>query len=246
MTLALFLPLPQHQELFLLIVRWLHFLAGILWIGMLFFFVLVATPFFRELDAETKPRIYRRLMMPALNWFRWAALVTVLSGLAYWGEIVAGDARNAVAAGFDGASSGPAMGSFFGLWTAVWLFFYLVMKYTKNASVSILAICLATIGAARLYLHLNNHGWESNRLLAIGIGGGIGWVLMLNVWGIVWRVQKRIMRWMEDFAQNGTPIPAEAGPLALQAQITARASFILVIPLLLFMAVASHFPVFGR
>src|SRR5579872_4895852 len=243
---ALFLPLPQHQELFLLVVRWLHFLAGILWIGMLFFFVLVATPFFRDLDAATKPRIYKRLMMPALNWFRWAALVTVLSGLAYWGEVVAGDARNAVAAGYIGASSGPAMGSFFGLWTAVWLVFYLVMKYTKNATTSILAICLATIGAARLYLHLNNHGWESNRLLAIGIGGGIGWVLLLNVWGIVWRIQKRIILWTRAFAEQGTPIPEKAQRMARQSFLVSQISAWLTLPLLFFMGAASHFLILGK
>jgi hypothetical protein len=31
---------------------------------------------------------------------------------------------------------------------------------------------------------MNEHGWESNRLLSIGIGGGLGWIMMLNVWGI--------------------------------------------------------------
>ena len=49
--------------------------------------------------------------------------------------------------------------------------------------------------AGHVYVHLNNHGWESNRLLAIGFGGGIGWLLLLNVWGIVWRIQKRIIGW---------------------------------------------------
>ncbi len=239
MTLLLAAVLPDNHALFLLLVRWLHFLSAFLWIGMLFFFVLVATPFFRELEPETKNRIYRRLMLRALNWFRWAAMVTVLTGLAYWGDIVASDAHNA------SASSGTAMGSFFLLWTLVWLVFYLTMRFTRNATTSILVICLATVAAARGYLYLNHHGWESNRLLAVGIGGGIGWVLLLNVWGIVWRAQKRIMRWTEDFAQNGTAIPAEMPFLALQAQITARASFILAIPLLLFMAIASHYPVFG-
>ena len=41
------------------------------------------------------------------------------------------------------------------------------------------------------------------RLPAIGIGGGLGWFMMLNVWGIVWRMQKRIIRWTEESAAEG-------------------------------------------
>ena len=48
------------------------------------------------------------------------------------------------------------------------------------------------VAASAPFLHLNDHGWESNRLLAIGIGGGMGWVMMLNVWGVIWRTQKRL------------------------------------------------------
>ena len=58
-------------------------------------------------------------------------------------------------------------------------------------------IAIVVVAAAWLYLALNAHGWESNRLLAIGIGGGLGWFMLLNVWGIVWRMQKKIIRWTE-------------------------------------------------
>jgi uncharacterized membrane protein len=100
------------------------------------------------------------------------------------------------------------------------------------------------IGSAWLYLALNAHGWESNRLLAIGIGGGLGWFMMLNVWGIVWRMQKKIIRWTEESAANGTPMPAEAAKLARLAHLAAQTNFVLSFPMLLMMAVASHYPVF--
>ena len=53
-------------------------------------------------------------------------------------------------------------------------------------------------------------GWESNRALAIGIGGGLGWFMMLNVWGIIWRMQKKMIRWTEDNVTKGTALPPEA------------------------------------
>ena len=96
------------------------------------------------------------------------------------------------------------------------------------------------------FLSLNSHGWESNRLLAIGIGGGIGWVMMLNVWGVIWRIQKRMIQWTRDNAANGTPMPDKAKYMARQAFLCSRANAYLSIPLLFFMGAASHYPMFGK
>jgi hypothetical protein len=79
---------------------------------------------------------------------------------------------------------------------------------------------------------------------AIGIGGGLGWFMLLNVWGIVWRMQKKIIRWTEESAANGTPMPPEAQKLARLAHLAAWTNFVLSFPMLLLMAVASHYPVF--
>jgi hypothetical protein len=52
-----------------------------------------------------------------------------------------------------------------------------------TSSSSPLGVVYAVVGreAAWIFLSLISHGWESNRLLSIGIGGGIGWVMLLNV-----------------------------------------------------------------
>jgi uncharacterized membrane protein len=63
-----------------LLFRWIHFLAGITWIGLLYFFNLVNVNFMKSLDAATKGKVVPQLMPPALWWFRWSALVTVLAG----------------------------------------------------------------------------------------------------------------------------------------------------------------------
>ncbi|HMC29909.1 MAG TPA: antitermination protein NusG, partial [Candidatus Angelobacter sp.] len=66
----------------------------------------------------------------------------------------------------------------------------------------------------------------------------------LNVWGIVWRMQKKLIRWTLESASNGTPMPAEAAKIACLAQLAARTNFVLSFPMLLMMAMASHYFVF--
>jgi uncharacterized membrane protein len=228
----------------LMMFRWIHFIAGIAWVGLLYFFNLVNVPFMKELDAATKGKVLPKLMTRALWWFRWASVVTVLMGLAYWGSIVATDARNG------GATSGGPMGTFFGIWTVAWGLMYACQIPGKGAldKGAVLAAIYAVIvaAAAWLFLRLNNAGWESNRLLAIGIGGGIGWLMMLNVWGVIWRAQKKIILWTADNAANGTPMPDKAKYLARQAFLTSRTNFWLSFPMLFLMGAASHYPMFGK
>ena len=104
---------------FLMLVRWIHFLAGITWIGLLYFFNLVNVPLMKELDATTKGKVMPALMTRALWWFRMSAALTVLAGLAYFGNIVGADAGNGQLQGMN-ASVGAVMGSFFLIWTIVW------------------------------------------------------------------------------------------------------------------------------
>jgi uncharacterized membrane protein len=64
------------------LLRWIHFLAGIAWIGMLYYFNLVQTPFFAtELGGQARSAMVRGLLPTALWWFRWGAMFTFLSGL---------------------------------------------------------------------------------------------------------------------------------------------------------------------
>ena len=67
----------------LFILRWFHFIFGITWIGLLYFFNFVNVPFGKTMDAETKKKVVPQLMPRALWWFRWAAMITFLSGWSY-------------------------------------------------------------------------------------------------------------------------------------------------------------------
>jgi uncharacterized membrane protein len=235
---------------FLMLLRWIHFLAGITWLGLLYFFNLVNVPLMKELDATTKGKVMPSLMSRALWWFRMSAALTALAGLIYWGNIVAADAHNGQFQGFTHASSGMPMGSFFLIWTIVWGVLYACLIpgkgiFDTGAFVGVVYAVVVAV-AAVFFLSLNNHGWESNRLLAIGVGGGIGWVMLLNVWGVIWRIQKRLIQWTRDNATSGTPMPEKAKAMARQAFLVSRANAYLSIVLLFFMGAASHYPLFGR
>ncbi len=234
----------DFQTNFLMLLRWIHFVAGITWIGLLYFLNVVSIPFMKELDSPTRAKITPGLMLRVLHWFRWSALVTVLAGLAYWGQIVSSDARNA------GVSSATPIWSFFLTWTVTWAILYALLIpgkgiLDKGWFLAILYIIII-LHSMHFFLHLNRGGWESNRLLAIGLGGGIGWMMLLNVWGVVWRIQKRLIAWTKANVENGTPIPDKAPRMARMAFLTARINAWLTLPLLFLMGAASHYPMFGR
>jgi uncharacterized membrane protein len=98
--------------------------------------------------------------------------------------------------------------------------------------------------AACLFLNWNNQGWESNHLLAIGIGGGSGWVMMLNVWGVIWRIQTSFNGPVTTPSTH--PIPDKAKAMARQAFLASRANAFLSMVVLFFMGAASYYPLFGK
>jgi uncharacterized membrane protein len=242
-----------------MLLRWIHFLAGITWIGLLYFFNLVNVPFMKEMDAPTKSKVFPALMKRALFWFRWSALLTVVAGIWYWMTIIGADVRNAhamaksadVTAGqaqqFAAANGGMAIGSFLALWTAAFAICFVVVCVMKVNSAIVVGITYAVsvTAVAVVFVLLNRHGWESSRLISIGIGGGMGWMMLLNVWGVIWRFQKKLIRWTEENTASGTAMPAIASSLAKQSFLTSRANFALSVPMLFFMGAASHFPMWG-
>src|SRR5271170_2187767 len=65
----------------LFLLRWVHFFAGVTWIGLLYYFNFVQGPFFAETDAATKSGAIQKLVPRALWWFRWGAMYTIATGL---------------------------------------------------------------------------------------------------------------------------------------------------------------------
>ncbi|HUI83503.1 MAG TPA: urate hydroxylase PuuD [Candidatus Binatia bacterium] len=242
------LDFPGGTQALLIVVRWLHLVAGITWVGLLYFFNLVNIPFFQQLDTQQRAVVIPRLMPKALWWFRWSALVTVLAGVGYWNHIVATDARNAIALG--GAPSvGRVVGSFFLIWTLAFVVeMGLLMspaEVLRKGAVLGVVMAIVIVAAGYIFLTLNQQGWESNQTLSIGIGGGLGWFMLLNVWGVVWRMQKKIIRWTEESVAKGTAMPPEAARAMRLTFLSARLNFWTSFPMLFFMGASSHYILFG-
>ena len=65
--------------------RWSHYLFGITWIGLLYYFNFVQGEYFKEADPAARTDAFVKLVPRALWWFRWGAMFTFLSGLVMLG-----------------------------------------------------------------------------------------------------------------------------------------------------------------
>ncbi len=70
--------------------RWGHYLAGVTWIGLLYYFNFVQGSYFKEADGDARVDAFTKLVPRALWWFRWAALFTFLTGLVLLGARAGG------------------------------------------------------------------------------------------------------------------------------------------------------------
>ena len=154
----------------LIIDRWFHILAGIVWIGLLYYFNFVQAVAMPKAKADnTAGAITKHVAPLALMWFRWAAVVTWLTGA-----------------------------------------YYLERSGTGLANAFLLQ------GAAA----------------KIGIGAWLGTIMLLNVWGLIWPNQKKVLG----------IVPADDATKAKSARIAflaSRTNTMLSIPMLFFMVTGS-------
>ena len=94
--------------------RWVHFLAGVTWVGLLYYFNFVQTEYFKEAEAAHKSGAIQTLVPRALWWFRWGAMLTFITGLLMLymrGSIISLDITI-------GATLGTLM--FLNVWMIIW------------------------------------------------------------------------------------------------------------------------------
>lgn len=159
--------------------RWFHVLAGITWIGLLYFFNFVQVPAYAELSPAARSEAFDKLTWRALWWFRWAALLTFLTGLT-----ILGIQKNLGPNFSDYFAAGPG--------------------------------------------------------LSIAWGATLGTIMMLNVWGVIWRNQKIVIASERDKLAGGQGDPAQPDA-AKRAARASRANALFSIPMLWFMVFTTHF-----
>ena len=225
----------------LMLLRWLHLIFGIIWIGLLYFFNFVGMPTMKALEPGVRVKVYPVLMSRAMAWFRWSALITVLVGMRYFFAMLSSDARN---------SGNPGLAlRWFGWWVLVWVVAYEGIYFLQLPAKRIRdSVWLRVIGigaivcvASWLVMALNSGEHVSSSHLAISVGGGLGFLMLLNTWGVVWRAQKRLIAWTQA-AAAGTPMPPEAERMMRWTFLTARTSLWLSFPMLFLMGASTHYP----
>lgn len=225
-----------------ILLRWVHILAGITWIGLLYFFNLVNVPVMKALDAPTKGKVVPVLLPKALWWFRWGAVVTVLAGFSFWLLILRKEPY------YDpGVYLGRTLGIWLGVVCVAWAINYMLLRVpaiTKNGYVVAVIVALLAGAIYHLVVRFNTYDGATSRGLSIAVGGGFGLFMLLNVWGVIWPAQKRIIAWTKENAEKGTAIPAESAVLARRAFLASRANAWLSIPMVFFMAAANHYTMF--
>lgn len=217
------------NNLLQLIFRWAHVVAGITWIGHLYFFNWVNGAFQAKLDGPTKKVVNPELLPRALYWFRWGAAWTwftgiLLGGLVYYHSKIV----------FEDPNSGNPW-----LWLAIvlvllavgFVIYNLIMKAVANV---IVANIIVLILFAAVYLFLEHVGHFSGRSLYIHAGLIFGTMMAANVWMIIWPAQKRII----TAVKAGTaPDPADVKHAGLRS----RHNTYMSVPLV-FTMISNHYP----
>jgi uncharacterized membrane protein len=224
---------------FQFLLRWLHLLGGITWIGMLYFFNVVNVPLQKEIDPAIKPKINPPLLTRTLWWFRWGAVLTWVTGFLYLGILAHLDKVDMLLV----------------IFLIAWIVAFEINSLVYKASVkggalkdgrvvSVIVVIVVTVIGALLTSYSREQG-ASSRSISILIGGGLGTVMFMNVWMIIWPLQKKIIAATRATAESGAPAPPEMPQWARRAFLASRTNAWLSIPMLFFMGAASHFPIFS-
>jgi uncharacterized membrane protein len=119
-----------------------------------------------------------------------------------------------------------------------------IKKMTPSGYVLGVITAILVYAAGWLFVNHTPVGGDDIHVISIGVGGGMGIVMLFNVWGIIWPNNKKIIRG----TLAGTP-PANAATMARQAFLASRTNFFLSVPLIFYMAASSHFAstvIFGK
>ena len=173
--------------------RWIHLLAGVAWIGLLWYFNFVQGEYFKEAEASSKTDAIRKLVPRALWWFRWGAMFTFISGVAMLG------AKHLTGYGiWVGSTLGILM--FLNVWLIIWPNQKIVIASAKavaaggdadpNAAAALGKAGLASrtntlfsipmlffMGSSAHYAHGGLNGNTTALIVSLGISLGIAFAL---------------------------------------------------------------------
>ncbi len=186
--------------------RWLHIAAGILWIGLLYFFNFVNAGFAGTMDGETKKKVVPELMPRALYFFRWGAAYTWVTGVLllllvfYHGGLM-----------FDEGITWNT-GSYVMI-AVVFLAFFVYDLLAKSGLGKDLKVfgAVAFVLIAVIVSLMVEYAQFSYRAYVIHVGTMFGTIMAANVWMRIWPSQKKIITAIKEGTAPDPAVVALAG-----------------------------------
>jgi uncharacterized membrane protein len=199
----------QYVEL---VTRWLHIVAGVIWIGHLYFFNFVNANFAPTMDGETKKKVVPQLMPRALFMFRWGAAWTWITGLmllflvyyhGYQGSNLVDMATRTEKVG--AMTWLPGLG---GVLLGFLVYDLLFKALAKQHNVAVALWGLFAVGFGWMLLEMLGY---SQRAAYIHVGAMFGTAMAANVWMRIWPAQRRIITATKEGKAPDAADPALAG-----------------------------------
>jgi uncharacterized membrane protein len=220
---------PEVSNWLNLIFRWLHVIAGVMWIGHLWFFNFVNAQVAKTYDADAKKKVVPELMPRALYWFRWGAAYTFITGILLLGVVyyMGGqlvpqyDAKLSV-----GAATGVGLAVLvvgFAIYDALWK--AMAKQEMAGMAISYLLTVGIAFGLAQVFV---------GRAVLIHIGALFGTIMAANVWMRIWPNQRKIIAGIK----NGTPVDAS---IPATAGLRSKHNTYMSVPLI-FLMISNHYP----
>ncbi len=183
---------PWLEALF----RWVHVVAGVTWIGLLYFFNWINGNVGKQLDGETKQKVLPELLPRTLYFFRWGAAYTWVTGVLLLGLIYYMGAGPGIMGVKEGTEGVPATGAYnvylafalvlvgAGIYDILWK----VLQDKKEIALGISFILLLGVMSV-----LDNVFALSARGVYIHVGALFGTCMAMNVWMRIWPAQRKII-----------------------------------------------------
>ena len=224
---------PNVQAWVEMVFRWVHVVAGVAWIGHLYFFNFVNSQLVKTYDADSKRKVVPELMPRALYWFRWGAAWTWitgfgLAGLVYYmgSNLLPPDSSLSQGKGIV-ISLVLIVVAFF-IYDAIWK--AMAKNETAGVAVSALLVVAVTVVMWRVF---------APRAAFIHLGAIFGTIMAMNVWMRIWPSQKKIIAATKS---GNAPDPAVAALAGLRSKHNTYMS----VPLI-FTMISNHYPtVYGE
>ena len=197
------------------VVKWLHIIAGITWIGLLYFFNFINGHVAAKMDGDTKKQVFPELMPRTLFWFRWGAAWTWITGIVllyviFWaGSLSIGES---VGNNMFDADTEVTMWAHIMLlvtFLAVFVYDFLYKSaLAKNVRLVTIISLLLILGVEYLMIHCGQFGY---RAFNIHIGAMFGTMMAFNVWFRIWPAQQKIIAAIRDGEAPDGDLVALAG-----------------------------------